>query len=292
VARYTLELTALSNGCDLGVVGHYTWGLSVGGTLIHLSVADDPCEARANALVGDWHSADCKDPTDVCWGDLEAGSWPTLFYSPRLDFAAPPAPLYAGVNFTVPEGWAVGGDHTTDFRLLRSTDYASEGANGPVGAPTQIEAWIRPTNVLPDSDCAATAVSTTEGTPEGLITWLSNRMSGISTTAAQDIDIDGHPGRWIDVNLLPDWTRTCPGSDGPTVPLITQALGDGGSTGDDPYVIGIAGQARMRLIFVDISQPELHQSHTAMIVITAPSGAAFDAFIEQAMPIVKSFHFQ
>jgi len=55
VGANSLELSAVANGCDLGVVGHYTWSLSSGGTLLHLGVIDDPCAARSAALVGDWH---------------------------------------------------------------------------------------------------------------------------------------------------------------------------------------------------------------------------------------------
>ena len=54
----TLELTAVANGCDLGVVGHYRWTLSAGGTHLQLAVLDDPCAARSAALAGEWWSVD------------------------------------------------------------------------------------------------------------------------------------------------------------------------------------------------------------------------------------------
>ena len=54
----TLQLTAVANGCDLGVVGLYRWTLSGGGTHLYLAVLDDPCATRSAALAGDWYSAD------------------------------------------------------------------------------------------------------------------------------------------------------------------------------------------------------------------------------------------
>jgi hypothetical protein len=298
-ARFTgtnmFELTALANGCDVGLVGHYTWSLSPRGTLLHLEALDDACTARSDALAGDWHAANCKDPTDVCWGDLEAGTYPTLFYGPRLSSAQGPAPNYGGVTFTVPDGWAVGGDHTSDFRLLRSSDYAKEGRTGPVGQPTEIEAWIRPTvNNLNDT-CAVAPASKADESPQELAGWLRNalrRQPALTTTDEHSITIDGHAGLWLDFSVSPGWTQTCPGSTEPTVPLFTEAVGSAGPVGSEPYLISISGKTRMRAIFLDVSEPAPKATHTAMILIAAPDQATFDAFVDEAMPIVQSFHFK
>ena len=286
----TLELTALSNGCDLNLVGHYTWSLSPRGTLLHLTAVDDACAARSAALAGDWHAAGCKDTTDVCWGDLEAGTYPTLFYGPRLDPSETPRPLYGAVTFTVPDGWAVAGDHTSDVRLLRSSDYAKEGPSGPVGQPTGIEAWIRPAANVPDHGCNVAPAPGVGHTPEALATWLHG-LPGLVTSPVQDITIDGHAGRWVDVSVAPSWTQTCGGS-APTLPLITEAIGSAGSVGDGGELIGISGQAHLRLIFIDIGKSDRGTSMTAMILVTAPDKATFDSFVNEAMPIVESFHFK
>src|SRR6185503_1866577 len=208
VADHTLELTGLANGCDLGAVGHYTWSLSPGGTLLRLTAVDDACPGRSAAFVGDWHAANCKDTTDLCWGDMEAGTYPTLFYAPRLDPAATPGPLYGGVTFTVPDGWAEGGDHTTDFRLLRSSDYANEGAFGPVGQPTGIEGWVRPAANVPDLGCDVALAKGVGRSADALTTWLRG-LRGLVASPVQDIKIGGYAGRFIDVSLHPTWPRGC-----------------------------------------------------------------------------------
>jgi len=290
VGANTLELKAVSNGCGVGLMGHYTWSLSPGGTLLHLALVDDACAERPAAFVGDWHAANCKDTTDMCWGDLEAGTYPTLFYAPRLDPAATPGPLYGGITFTVPDGWAVAGDHTSDVRLLRTSDYAKEGPSGPVGQSTGIEGWIRPAAVMETPMCADAADSKVERTASGLATSLSKR-SALAASAVHDITIDGHAGKWVDVHLATDWTSTCGGSE-PAVVLIKEAVGGAGSVGDDPYVVGISGQSRFRVVFVDIGKSDLGTSMTAMILVTAPDQTTFDSFVNEAMPIVQSFHFK
>jgi len=285
-----MQVTAVSNGCGIEEIGHYTWSLSPGGTLLHLAVVDDACAARSVAFVGDWHAANCKDQTDLCWGDLEAGTYPTLFYAPRLDPSQQPEPNYGGVTFTVPDGWAEAGDHTSDFRLLRSSDYSKEGTSGPVGQSTGIEGWIRPSAILPTQMCAATPNVRVDRTPEGLTSWLSRR-DGLAVGAVHDISVDGHLGKWIDVRVAADWTSTCDGSE-PTVTLMTEAVGSAGPVGAEPYVVGISGQTRLRMIFLDVGRGTPGGPLTAMVLITAPDQATFDAFVGQAMPIVQSFHFK
>jgi hypothetical protein len=289
---HVLELTGLSNRCDLEVVGHYTYSLSSGGTLLHLGLVDDPCAGRAAAVPGDWHRAGCMDETDVCWGDLEAGTYPTLFWAPRDSPTNDSGANYGGVTFTVPDGWAEGGDHTTDFRLLRSSDYAKETGSGPVGQQTEIEGWIHPSLVGNGrGGCDPATPHSVETTPDAAITWLQRRQAGISAKPAQSITIDGHAGRWIDISVAPDWTQAC-GLREATVALITEAAGNAGRDVANPWAVEISRPTRMRLIFVDISQPELRTTHTAMIVIAAPDQATFDGFVDEAMQVVSTFHFK
>jgi hypothetical protein len=286
-----LELTGLSNGCAVGLVGHYTWSLSPGGTLLHMAVGDDACAARSAALAGDWHAANCKGESELCWGDLEAGTYPTLFYGPRLDPEVRPKPDYGGVTFTVPSGWAVGGDHTSDFRLLRSSDYEREPATGPTSQPTEIEGWIRPAANVQGGACKPSADPGVGRTADALTTWLHG-LPGLVTGPIGEITIDGHPGRWIDVSVDQKVVGAC-GGNFPDIPLITEAVGRAGPVGGDPYLVSISGYTRMRLIFVDIgSSGHLGSSMTAMVLVVAPTSIDFDAFIDDAMPIVQSFHFK
>jgi hypothetical protein len=286
----TLQLTGLSNGCAIGLVGHYTWSLSRGGTLLHLVADDDACPARSAALAGDWHAANCKDQTDMCWGDLEAGTYPTLFYGPRLDPAKPPTPNYGGVTFTVPDGWAVAGDRTSDFRLLRSSDYAKEGPTGPVGQPTEIEGWIRPTPIQRHNGCTRTPM-TGPYSPTGIVNQLRD-IDGLTIGPSEPITIDGHAGLSIDVSLAPTATGGCVGFDTPSRALVMEGVGSAGPVGDEPYFLVISGNTRMRLIFVELSQPAVLLSQTALILVTAPDQTAFDSFVNEAMPIIESFHFK
>jgi hypothetical protein len=198
--------------------------------------------------------------------------------------------MYGGLTFTVPAGWAMAGDHTSDFRLLRSSDYAKEGSNGPTAQQTGIEGWIRQAAIRQTPTCSAGDDLNVERTPGGLTAYLSKR-SGLSASAVQDITIDGHPGKWIDVRVASGSNGSCVGGH-LTIPLVTEAVGSAGSVGDAPYTVGISGQSRYRIIFVDIGKSDQGTEMTAMILITAPDKATFDAFIDQAMPIVQSFHFK
>ena len=77
------------------------------------------------------------------------------------------------------------------------------------------------------------------------------------------------------------------------MPLITESIGATGKPiGDDPYQVGIAGDAHLRLIFLDIGKSDLGSDMTAMILITAPDEATFNSFVNEAMPVVQSFHFR
>jgi hypothetical protein len=189
------------------------------------------------------------------------------------------------MTYTLSDGWAVAGDHTTDLRVERSADYALEGPNGPPdGRMNGIEAWVRPAAHLQSDSCSIGFAPDIGRTPQALTTWLAS-LPSLETTKPTAVRIDGHAGLWVDVRIASSWTRTC-GFARPTVPLFTEGVGSAGPIGVDPYVVGLTWPARLRIAILDLGH-----ERTALVVIRADDPTTFDALVQGAMPIVESFAF-
>jgi hypothetical protein len=99
------------------------------------------------------------------------------------------------------------------------------------------------------------------------------------------VTIGGLEGFMVDLSVAPDWTHSCPYSDGPMVSTFVDSKPGPG------YDWNVGGQAagqssNARYIFLE--QPD---GNSLLIDIEAASKAAWDAFLVEAMPVVDSFQF-
>ena len=273
-----------SDVCQSGDIGTYGWSLSSGGARLHLEVVSDECAARQAGLSGDWFRVACKS-TEGCFGDVDAGTYPTVNFGPRLDPDKPPESVFGAMTYTLPDGWAVARDLMTDLRFVRSADYALEGASGPTDDRWNgIEAWARPAAHLQSDSCSTGLAPGIGRTSEALTTWLAS-LPSLEATTPTAVTIDGHNGLSTDVRIAASWTKTC-GLPQPTVPLFTEGVGTAGPLGVDPYVVGMTGPTRLRIVILDLGQ-----ERTVLVVIRADDPTTFDALVNDATPIVGSFTF-
>ena len=271
-----------SDVCRTGDVGTYDWSLSSGGARLYLDVVGEACVAREAGLSGDWYRLSCRS-ANICFGDVDAGTYPTLHFDPRLDPDTAPVPAFGAMTYTLPDGWAVAGDFTTDLRFVPSADYAREDADGPPdGRWNGIEAWVRPAAHLQSDACTNGVAPGIGRTPEALTAWLGS-LPSLETTTPSAVTIDGHAGLSMDVRITSSWTSTC-GLPQPTVPLFAEGVGTAGPIGADPYVVGLTGPTRLRISVIDLGQ-----ERTVLAVIRADDPTRFDALVDDASPIIESF---
>jgi hypothetical protein len=283
----SMELVSLaSDGCSEGDAGRYGLELAPLGSRLRLTAVSDACAARAAAFAGDWYRIACRNPTGACYGDVDAGTYPSQYFAPRVPLDQVAGEEFGAVRFTVPDGWAVADDFNTNLRLTRSALYAQEGSGIPE-VWESIEAWIRPAATVQDASCGAVPDEQVERTPDALVDWLIG-LPSLEAGGGEDITIDGHPGHSVEVRLADTWTESCPGfAPVPAVVLFGEALGPNGPVGDDPFAIGLYGEQRSRFIVLDLGADSL-----ALIVITASDEARFDSLLPDAIPIVESFDFE
>lgn len=286
----TLEVTTPAGSttgpgtCAAGDVGRYAVDLAPAGSRLDLETIDDACEARSTAFSGTWYRVACK-ADNICYGDLDAGSYPTVNFGPLLDPAVPATRDFGELTYTVPEGWSIASDHTSDIRLTRSTDYALETADGPPSGETDgVEAWIRPA-ALSSEPCSEQVAAGVGRTPDELVEWLAAHPR-LDAGEPQAVTIDAHEGRMIDISIAESHTATC-GFPRPVVGLLGEGVGAAGSVGDRPYLVGILSPARQRLIFLDLGNDRV-----VAILVRAVDPDGFDEFLAEAMPIVESFDFR
>jgi hypothetical protein len=280
-----LSLSALSSssGCQSGDVGRYAWSLSASGVRLHLTTVSDPCANRSSALAGNWIRVACTDTSDGCFGDLEAGTFPSQYVAPRVGPIDSWHPDLGAITYTIPDGWANSSDWPTIFSLSPTADYANWTSAGPPdGASYGIYVYTRPAATTQPSDCSDVEQTSVKQTASGLMDWVRSRPSLVATTPTP-ITIGGLSGVFADIKVAPSWTATCPDTSQPTSVFLTQA----GNATDGWGDMGIIGAEQVRLILLDLGG-----GHTVAIAIDSTDPARFQALVDQAMPIVSSFTFK
>ena len=279
-----LSSTDTPGGCQVGDVGTYRWSLSSSGTRLTFTVVNDACAARRAALPGDWQRVACKNTESACFGDLvEAGTYPSQYFAPRLAASGSWQPDWGALTYTVPAGWANSADWPNSFVLTPSDAYANEGPTGPRdGSVREISAFRLPVAVSQDAACVGPTVPSSPTSVDGLIGYVQG-LKSVVASAPTSITIDGHPAKWMDVTIAPTWKTSCP--DGPSGEPVALMLGSGDASADQ-HVIGLAGSEKVRLVFVDVG------GQVALVVIDSSDPARFDDLVTQAMPIIGSFTFK
>jgi hypothetical protein len=281
-----LRLSSISTpgGCQVGDVGTYRWSLSPSGTRLTFTVVNDACAARRAALPGDWQRVACKNTDSACFGDLvEAGTYPSQYYAPRLPADGSWQPDWGALTYTVPAGWANSADWPNSFVLTPSDAYANEGPDGPRdGTVREIGAFRLPVAVSQDAACVGPTVPSGPTSIDGLIGYVRG-LKSVVASAPTSITIDGRPAKWMDVTIAPTWKTSCPDvSSGEPVALLLRS----GSAIADEHVIGLTGPEKIRLVFADVG------GQVALVVIDSRDPARFDDLATQAMPIIESFTFK
>ena len=280
-----IELTAATAGCPASDAGRYAWTLSPLGSQLHVTAISDSCAARQAAFTGDWYRIACK-AANSCFGAVDPGTYPTVNWGPQLDPDQSPQSVFGAATYTLPAGWSVAGDHTTDLRFVPSAAYAQEGPDGPPdGKMNGVEAWVHPAAAKQSDACDGAPAAGIARTATGLTDWLA-ALPSLKTSSPADVSIGGHPGKTIDVQLAPTWKRFACGSSEPAVPLFVEGVGAAGPIGRDPWGVGISGKGRLRVTALDLGG-----NRTVLLIIRADDGTSFDATVRAATSIIQSFRF-
>jgi hypothetical protein len=267
-----------AGGCKDRDEGRYTWTLSPGGVRLNVATVSDACQARASALAGDWIRAACKDTSDGCFGDLEAGTFPSQYVDPRVGVNDSWRPNLGAISYTVPAGWSNSSDWPGTFTLTPTADYGI----GPSGTFHDIDIYRTPAATAQNATCSNDQQSSVKQTVAGLVAWVRSRPS-LVVSAPTPITIDGHPGQSIDVTIAPTWTAKCPDAPGPTAVFLMEA-GSGTSGG---YSWGIAPAERERIIFLDLGGGDV-----VLVGIDTTHADRWNELVAQAMPVIQTLTFK
>ena len=191
--------------------------------------------------------------------------------------APPDTPLPAGthtsavfqpaVTFTVPDGWVLAAD-SAGYLQLRPANQDLLGIHLFRGAVAASQAASCPVEAEPGVGTTSTE----------LVTWIRG-LPGLAVSSPALVTVGDLRGSSIDIGIAADWTRSCSFANGlPTVPLLVEP-----GTG---LRWVIAGGERLRLYLLD-----LPDGRTLLVDIDDFDGSQIDAFIGQAVPIVKTLSF-
>jgi hypothetical protein len=267
--RVRLELTSDGDGCAAGDVGEYSWSLSPSGRTLTITPGTDDCATRSSAVPGAWWLAGC--PNELCLGELDAGTYRSQYIAPTLDPGATWEPVFGGLTYTVPDGWANSADGPVSLELVPASEMppvAETDRRRNIGVFTQ------PTAMTQDRPCSDQIEPGVGRTVDDLVAWLGT-VNGLIATESTPITIDGHPGQWLDLRRNPTWTKTCEGSGAET--LVT-FLNPGIAVGEDQ---------RVRLILLDLGDEDV-----VAIGVWTRDQATLDAFIPEATQVIESFTFE
>ena len=280
-----LELVARNNtgGCTQGDVGHYTWALSPKGSVLQFTATDDDCESRRAAFEGERERAACRNPDNLCLGDLEAGTYQSQFIGPRLDEGEPWTANYGAFSYTVPDGWSNTADYPDNYVLMRSADYAV-ASDAKDGTKDLIEFYTRPGIAVQDAQCTPQVKPDTGRSVDELLAHVAAHP-GLTVGTPQPITIDGHAGKMVDVTIAPSWTGSCPEVPDRILLLFTETGRD--MTGSGLEQPGLWRSDKMRLVLLDLGDGDV-----LLIDILARDTNAFDRIVAEAMTIVESLTFK
>jgi len=264
--------------CAAGDAGDYTWSLSASGRTLTIAAISDDCAARPAMLTGTWLQENCNDSNDNCLGELDAGTYPSQFIDPQLAKGMSWQPVYGGITYTVPDGWANSADWPSQFTLVPSSDYAA----APDQAYRGIYVFTDPAIASQDLACSASDQPGVGRSVGELIASIKKQKSLLAGDPTP-IVIDGHQGQSIDLSLSPTWNKSCPDDKGV---LAAPVLREAGSTNGWDW--RMSAPERWRLILLDLGDSNV----VAIIIDDSKGVSSFDDLVTQATPIVESFKFK
>jgi hypothetical protein len=272
-----LRLTTGVEGlCAVGDEGTYPWSLERDGTILTIEPGTDDCAARAAAMPGGYQRAACRTLNAYCLGELGAGTYLSHVFEPRPGARA--LFRHGAMSYTVPAGWASYEDGVDTYGLTPLDQYASfdgscyacEGGNDLVtvlsnpGAATQ--------------DCGEDGNVPGIGfTAQDLVDWMAGHP-GLVTSASESSRIGGWPALSVTIQAREDWTGTCdPENPFLAVPVFYRL---------DGYHWALNVGERYHVTLVDIGDGE-----TVAVVVDSADEEGFEAFVEDARPVIASMEF-
>ena len=151
----------------------------------------------------------CKDPhDDFCLGDVDAGTYGSQYLTPRLDPGGDWQPVFGGLTYTVPAGWANNSDWPTRFGLVPSSDFAKVTLDQQ-GVDSEIFVFTQPIALRQGAPCFTDEPQSGVGrTVDDLVVWLDD-VPGLDTTEPIAVTIDRYRGQLVDLTVDPDRTSEC-----------------------------------------------------------------------------------
>lgn len=185
----------------------------------------------------------------TCLNAIDAGTYTTSTFQPST-------------TYTVPGGWVNREDRPGNVLLHLDGDERYVGIYRDATAPLECEE-----TPAPDVGTSVDAWSD----------WLTSHP-GLVTTEPQSVNVGGLDGVYIDIGLDPQWTTTCPFSEGqPVVPFII-----GGSTSFVHHFILPGFEERLYLL-------DYNGGNIAIEI--GPEGASLPDYLELVEPIIDSIEF-
>jgi hypothetical protein len=265
-------LTADAGTCATGDIGRYSWSLSESGRVLTITAQEDDCPLRLASVPGTWWQMGCTDPGgDTCLGDLDAGTYGSQFITPRTDPGAEWSSDFGALTYTVPDGWANNADYPRTFSLMPSSDYATVTGDAP-DLDASIFLFAQPVAISQDPPCTDTPQAGVDRTVDAEMDWV-RQLPGLVATKPVPIAIDGNRGAWTDLAVDSGWVGECD---------VLEYL-----IPSNDEAVAIAGTERQRLILLDLSEGDV-----LGIRIFSRDPGRFEAFVDEAMPIIQSFRFE
>ena len=265
-------------GCHVGDEGIYDWTTTADGAGLTITKVAEACSPRAEAVVGDWVRAACKD--FGCLGDLEAGRHQTAFFEPLGQPAGSSGKWrmqYGQLSYAVPGGWANADDAPGFYNIVLQDAYAKPASNETAYPGISL---VADAAVAAQDDACSAKVEPGVGKSSGEMAARIARIPSLQVGAPTRISIAGRSGTMFDVSLRLGWNRFCSVRGG--VPVIRENVDS--ADGSDWRM---TATGRWRLILLDVAK-----GRTMAILIDAlDEPSRFDDLVAQAMPIVTSFEF-
>ncbi len=205
---------------------------------------------------------DC--PTLPCQGPLEPGQYRWTFSDPTIDFTI------ASPGWT----WRYGGG---GFELI--ADETPPPRHQSLYVPDGIYLMHDPT--IASRDCEESSEPGVGRSVSDLVAWLGS-APGLAVTGPTPVTVGGIEGMQLDIEIDPEWKRTCPFSEKlPAVPLIFNGAAPLGG-----YHWAIVPEQSLRWSILD--------SEDGVIIVNLeddPGGLAHDELLQSGGDIVNSLVF-
>jgi hypothetical protein len=263
-------------GCQLEDEGIYPYTLSPGGSVLTIGEGTDDCAARSVAVLGEWFTAQCRNPDDECLGNLDPGTYSSHYFEPRLEIAW--APRFGALTVTVPEGWANYADVGDVYGLTPRSDYEAFDGADCYDCPGTRDVIT----VLSDPGAATEDCLEEENVPgvgfsaDGLFGWISQHR-GLIVTGVEERTINGRAATSFLLETAADWTGTCGENPFVAVPIFYRLDGY-------HWALGVGAAYHVTLM-------DLGGGHTVAVVVDSANDDELEAFVDQAIPIIETLDF-